>query len=126
MQHTPPHPLPLTSILILSSDLCLGLPSGLFSSRFPNKTFCPHTCYMPCPSHLPWFDPFNYIWKVYKLWSTSWGNFLKPPTISSLLRGPFKINHVAQKCFVQHKFAQNMIPFTLPHGCRILVEFCVR
>jgi hypothetical protein len=42
------------------------------------------------------------------------------------LRGPFTINHVAQKCVVQHKFAQNMIPFTLPRGCTILVEFCVR
>jgi hypothetical protein len=36
---------------------------------------------------------------------------------------PFTINHVAQICIVQHKFAQNMIPFTLPRGCKILVEF---
>jgi hypothetical protein len=40
------------------------------------------------------------------------------------LKGPFTINHVGQKCFVQHKFAQNMIPFSLPRGCTILVEFC--
>jgi hypothetical protein len=34
----PPHPTSWNSVLILSSNLCLGLPSGLFPSGFPNNT----------------------------------------------------------------------------------------
>ena len=44
------------SILILFSHLCLGLPNGLFSLRFPNHnpvhtSPLPHTCHIPRPSH---------------------------------------------------------------------------
>ena len=38
IQSIPPHPTSWRSILILSSRLCLGLPSGLFPSDFPTKT----------------------------------------------------------------------------------------
>jgi hypothetical protein len=42
----------------LSTHLHLGLPSGLSPSGFPTNVlwafiFSPHSCYMPCPSHLP-------------------------------------------------------------------------
>jgi hypothetical protein len=50
-QSNPHHPI-LRFILILSTNLHLGLPSGLFPSGFPTNIlhaflFSPHSCYMP-------------------------------------------------------------------------------
>ena len=50
-----PHPTSWRSVLILSTHLCLGLPSGL-SLRFPHRDpihppLLTHTCHMPSPSH---------------------------------------------------------------------------
>jgi hypothetical protein len=57
------------SDLILSSCLCLGLSSRLYSSGFPTKTLYKplhtHTCYMLCPTHSFRFDhPNNIGWCV--------------------------------------------------------------
>jgi len=50
-----PHPTSWRSILILSTHLCLGLPSRLLHSGFPTNTlYTPlltHTRHMPSPSH---------------------------------------------------------------------------
>jgi len=51
---------------VISSHLCLGLPSGLFPSCFPTKTLYaplpnPLTCYMPNPSDSSRCDHLNLV-----------------------------------------------------------------
>jgi hypothetical protein len=58
----------LSSFLILSAHLCLGLPSGLFHSSFPTNILPAfliflHSYYIPCPSHPPWLDHSTYLWQ---------------------------------------------------------------
>jgi hypothetical protein len=65
IQSIPPHPISLTSILILTPNLCIGFPHGIINSGSPTKTLyacivC-STCYMPCPSNPPWLDHSNDI-----------------------------------------------------------------
>ena len=61
-----PHPTSWRSILILSTHLCLGLPSGLIPTSFPTKTlYTPplltHMRHMPSPSHSSQFYHPHYI-----------------------------------------------------------------
>ena len=70
IQSIPPHTSSWRSILILSSHLRLGLPSGLFPSGFPHQnpvyaSLLSHTCYMPHPSHSSRFGhPNTIVWAV--------------------------------------------------------------
>ena len=66
IQSKPPHITSWRPILILSSHLRLGLPSGLFPSGFPTKTLytpllSPHTRYMPYPSHFIYTSSVQYM-----------------------------------------------------------------
>jgi hypothetical protein len=69
IQTIPPHPTSWRSILILSSHLRLGLPSGLFPSGFPTKTLLDsplsHPSYMPRPTHSSrFYHPHDSGWGV--------------------------------------------------------------
>ena len=87
-----PHPTSWRSILILSTYLRLGLPSGVFPPGFPTKTL-----YTPlsspirptCPAHLILLDFITrtILGEEYKSFRTSLCNLLHSPVTSSLL-GP--------------------------------------
>ena len=70
IQSIPSHPTSWRCILILSTHLRLGLPSGSLSLRFPHQipvhaSPLTHTCYMPGPSHSSrFYNPHNIGWAV--------------------------------------------------------------
>ena len=92
IQSKHPHPTSWKSILILSTHLRLGLPSGLFRSGFPTKTL--YTLISSpkratCLAHLILLDFIarTILGEEYKLFSSSLCSLLHSPVTSSLL-GP--------------------------------------
>jgi hypothetical protein len=88
----PPHPISLWSIVILSTHLCLGLPSGNYPSGFPTDilyAFLFSTICGTCPTHviLLHLNILITFVKEYKLRSSSLCSFLQSPVTSSLF-GP--------------------------------------
>ena len=67
IQSIPPNPTSWRSNFILSSHLCLGLPSGLCPSGFPTKTLytpLPSPLRAACPAHLillDYYDSLQYL-----------------------------------------------------------------
>jgi hypothetical protein len=66
IQSTSSHPTSPRSLLILSTHLHFGLPSGSFPLAFPpiiyTRCSSPHSCYMARPSHRHRLDFSNYTW----------------------------------------------------------------
>ena len=83
-QSIPPHPTSWRYILILTSHLQLGLPSGLFPSGFPTKTLytpltLPQPCHMSYPSHFLDFITRTILGEQYRPFSSSLCNSSIPP-----------------------------------------------
>jgi hypothetical protein len=65
---TPPYPTSLRYILILFSNLQLGLPSELFPSGFPTKILHAFLFFpMSCAHHTPWLDHSVYISSIVQI-----------------------------------------------------------
>jgi len=91
IQSIPPHSTSWRSILILSSHLSLGFPSGLFTSGFHNKTlYAPLLSHIrcTCPAHLVLdFITRTLLGEEYRSLSSSLCSFLHSLVTLSLL-GP--------------------------------------
>jgi hypothetical protein len=102
MESMPPHPTSWRSILVFSSYLRLGLPSGLFTSGFPTKTlYTPLLCpiHDACRAHLILLDFIirTILCEEYRL-SSSLCSFLHSAVPSSRLGPNILLNTLLEKC----------------------------
>jgi len=102
IQSIPPHPTSWRFILILSSHLHLGLPSGLFPSGFPTKnlyTPLPSPIHATCPGHLILLDFITrkILGEEYRSLSSSLCSFLHFPRYLIPLRPKYSPQHPVLK-----------------------------
>jgi hypothetical protein len=104
--HSIPSYLSLRFILILSTHLRLGLPSGLFPSGFPTNVL-----HATCPAHLILFHLIILIilGEDYNLRSSSLCSFLQPPVSSSLsLRSSLNVRDQVSHPYTSGMILQNL------------------
>jgi len=88
------HPVSLTCVLMLSTLLCIGHPSGLFPAVFPIKTlytfliFAVHSTWSANLILITWTT----CGKEYKSWNSSFGGFARHHLTSSLLDPNISLN----------------------------------
>jgi len=99
IQSIPQHPTSWRSILILSSHLRLGLPSGLFPSSYPTKilyTPLPFPIRATCPTHIILLDFITR--KIFgeqnRSLNSSLCSFLHSPVTSTLLGPNIHLNNL--------------------------------